>query len=216
MLLSAVTALPDLAPDEALAASASRLQEAEEDRAEALWLIARWHQLASGGNATPFVEALSALAADAGNSTPLARSLILDIEARTQLASGDTVGAMSTWEVATSRHSVDKLMFGLTASLWQIRLEAADIAASVRQPETTLRIAGSFDRMAAVVDQVAWPAILRIKAEAALSANNEALARRTYTELIQLLEDANGAGIQLRAEAESALARLTGTQSGGT
>ncbi len=213
LLLSAVTTLPNLATDAGLAAAASRLEEVEEDRAEATWLLVRWHMMHSTGDATPFVEALNELAADAGSSTPLARSLMLDIGARGHLASGDTVRALSTWETAASRHSVDKLMFGLSASLWYMRLDIADVAAIVGQPETALRIADSFDRMAAVVDQVAWPAILRIKAEAAVTTGDELLARRTYQELIELLEDANGAGIVLREQAENALARLAATQS---
>jgi hypothetical protein len=104
-------------------------------------------------------------------------------------------------------------MFGLTASLWTLRLERAEVAYVFGQPETALNVAGSFDGMAAVVDQVAWPEILRIKAEAALATNDIGLARRTYTELVELLEAANGAGLSMREQAESALANMARGQS---
>jgi hypothetical protein len=103
-------------------------------------------------------------------------------------------------------------MFGLTASLWHIRMDRAAAALESGQPEVTLRIADEFDRMAAIVDQVAWPDMLRLKAEAARITDNLGLTRRTYQELAELLEDANGPGVSLRAQAESALADLSGSQ----
>ena len=136
----------------------------------------------------------------------------MDLQARRQLASGDTLQALSTWEAATSRHSVDQLMFGLTASLWQLRLDWAEIARIAGQPATALSVAGSFDRMAGVIDQVAWPEILRVKAAAALSANNMVLARTTYEQLAELLENANGGGIYLKDQAENQIANLGGLQ----
>jgi tetratricopeptide (TPR) repeat protein len=212
LVLSAVTPIPDLAGTEATSMAVTRLESADEDRAEALWLVARWHLNENYDSARPFVDAIGAMAADATNSTPLARSLAADLEARRYIAEGDTTRALSTWELATSRFSVDQLMFGLTASLWHIRMDRAAAALESGQPEVTLRIADEFDRMAAIVDQVAWPDMLRLKAEAARITDNLGLTRRTYQELAELLEDANGPGVSLRAQAESALADLSGSQ----
>jgi hypothetical protein len=86
------------------------------------------------------------------------------------------------------------------------------VALESGQPEATLRIADEFDRMTAIADQVAWPDMLRLKAEAARTTDDLGLTRRTYQELAELLEDANGRGVSLRARAESALADLSGRQ----
>jgi serine/threonine protein kinase/tetratricopeptide (TPR) repeat protein len=210
IILSAVTPLPNLGDDAARTAAVTRLENAEEDRPEALWLVARWHLQNDHNAARPFVGALAEMAADTAGSTPLTRSLSMDIQARQHLAEGDTVRALSSWELATNRLSVDQLMFGLTASLWHLRLDRALVAVASGQPESALRIAGAFDRMAAVVDQVAWPEIMRLKAEAARTTNDFGLARRTYQELVELLEEANGVGLALREHAQRMLAELNG------
>ena len=88
--------------------------------------------------------------------------------------------------------------------------KASGIALSAGQPHTALGVAATFDQMAAFIDQVAWPEILSIRAAAAVAANDLALARQTYQELIELLEEANGQGIALRENAETALAELEG------
>jgi tetratricopeptide (TPR) repeat protein len=210
IVLSAITPLPNLAGEATQRAAVTRLQDAEEDTAEALWLVARWYLTQSADDATPFIEALSVIAADEDRSTPLARSLSMDIEAQRHLARGDTVRALATWEQATERHSVDQLMFGLTASLWQLRLDRAETAFRAGQPEIVRRIASTFDQMAGLVDQVAWPEMLRFRAEAALATNDIGLARSTYEELIRVLEEANGDGVALRETAERMLAELGG------
>jgi tetratricopeptide (TPR) repeat protein len=211
-LLTAVTAVPDLGDEAAQSAAASRLRNVEDDRGEALWLLARWHL--ARGDESAYGRALAQLASDTVVSTPLARSLAADIDAHRRLAAGDTASALAIWEEATQRHSVDQLMFGLTASLWPLQLDRAAVAQLAGQPEPVLRIAGGFDQMAGVIDQVAWPEILRMKAEAALAAGNLGLARRTYEELAGILEEANGTGTAMKEEAERALAELGGITGG--
>jgi len=212
LVLSGVAPLPDLGENAAIAAAARRLEDADEDRAEALWLAARWYLQNDARSALSPIEALEQLAGDSIGSTPLTRSLAMDIEAHRHLSAGDTIRAFATWSNATNRHSVDQLMFGLTASMWMLRLERAAVAIASGEPDKTLQIAGTFDRMSALVDQVAWPEILRLKAQAAVDGDVVGLARRTYRELFELLEDANGAGVQLRDQAELALAELGGRQ----
>jgi tetratricopeptide (TPR) repeat protein len=210
IVLSAITPLPDLAGETVQRAAVTRLQNAEEDVAESLWLVARWHLEYGSDNAVQYVEALAELAADADRTTPLARSLSMDIEAQNHLANGDSILALEKLTEAAERHSVDQLMFGLTASLWHLRLRRAGIAAQSGQQETVLGIAATFDQMAAVIDQVAWPEILRIKAEAARASNDMLLARTTYEELLGVLEEANGEGVLLRESAERAMEELGG------
>lgn len=114
-----------------------------------LWLLARL-----GSDRSRHGTALQRLAAD---STPLALSLALDLEARAALAHGDTAAALSRWDAATRRYEVLSAPFGLVASLWPIRLDLARVAAAARDTARAVRACATFDALIGYIDQVAQP-----------------------------------------------------------
>jgi serine/threonine protein kinase/tetratricopeptide (TPR) repeat protein len=86
--------------------------------------------------------------------SPLAASLLLDLDARQALARGDTAAALDRWNRATRRYAVLSVPFGLAASLWPIRLEQVRIAAL---PQAC----ASFSTLMGYVDQVVLPEVER-------------------------------------------------------
>ena len=208
IVLSAILEpVPDLGAEPEQAASVRRLRDAEHGRSEARWLAARWYQRRDLNRADELTQTLRELAADSNTTSPLARSLRDDLEAMRSLAAGDTAQAWTLWEEATQHYSVEQVAFGLVASLWPLRVAMAAVALD-GTPEQTLEMATSFDQMAGFADQVAWPEILRLRAEATYAAGDLVSARRAYTELLDLLKHANGEGITLRERTAQALAQL--------
>jgi tetratricopeptide (TPR) repeat protein len=205
VVLSAVTPIHTLGSPTEVAESARRLLATQED-AESRWLAARWHLLRNNPtDARVATQSLERIANDSNRSTPLARSLAQDLEAVQYLALGDTTAADSLWREATRVYSVDDLMFGLTASLWPLRLQQAAAAAAREDTAAVLRTAATFQQMAGFVDQVGWPTILPL--EAAL---DPLRARNIYIRLERLLSLADGEGEQLLEQVQRNLARLGG------
>jgi tetratricopeptide (TPR) repeat protein len=207
MVLSAITPLPELGSESELNEAVRRLETGSANDAEATWLLARWHMEQGSPMAGRAILNLERIAGDPDLTSPQARSLMQDVEAVQNLASGDTTKALGLWDEATQYYSVDDFKFGLTASLWPLRLRRTEILVQQGRYETALDVIGTFERMFGFVDQVAWPTILNLKAEAALATGDparvpEALA--AYRRLERLLEDANGArGRALLQEATS-------------
>jgi len=204
VVLSAVTPIHTLGSPTEVAESARRLLATQED-AESRWLAARWYLSNSTADARPATQSLEQIANDPNRSTPLARSLAKDLEAVRYLALGDTTAADSLWREATRFYSVDDLMFGLTASLWPLRLQQAATAAARGDTAAVLRTAATFQQMAGFVDQVGWPTILPL--EAAL---DPLRARDIYIRLERLLSLADGEGEQLLEQVQRNLAGLGG------
>ncbi len=204
ILLSAITPLHDLGDESRQIPAARRLESLAREDAEAAWLLARWYLDRSGSDAQRAIAWLSRLADDSLNPSPHARSLRTDIDAFQALAT-DTATALQLWEEATRYYSID-FIYGLTASLWPLRLRWAQVAAAYGQPETALDIIRTtFEQTAGVVDQVVWPMVLDLKDEIARASGDPAMAaeaRQAIDRLVDLLEDANGPeGEAMRAAA---------------
>ncbi len=208
IILTAITPVHDHADQAAQRRAVGRLEETADREPETQWLLARWYLQEGAPAATRAIGALRALARDSQTTSPHARSLESDIEAVQRLAAGDTAAALSLWDQATQRYSVELVPFGLTASLWSLRLMRADVSLKAGAPERTLEVAETFDEMAGFVDQVAWPHILALRGEAAQRVRQPALARTAYGDILALLEDANGAGVVLRENIRRRLAEL--------
>ncbi|PYP74653.1 MAG: hypothetical protein DMD41_01130 [Gemmatimonadetes bacterium] len=102
---------------------------------------------------------LRALAAD---GAPLAVSLAGDLEARHQLAEGDTARALGLWREATRRYAVLSVPSGLVASLWPLRLERVRLSMAQRDSTAAEAACGTFDGLMGYVDQVAQPEVGRL------------------------------------------------------
>ncbi len=114
-----------------------------------LWLLG-----ISADNANPQITALERLAR---SGSPLPRSLVLDLQARGLLASGDTAAALAKWDEATQRYAVLAAPFGLVASLWPLRRHLARLAMQRSDTARVIRACGSFDAMVGFVDQIVQP-----------------------------------------------------------
>ena len=155
------------------------------------------------------ITALRQLANDAMRTSPHARSFVEDLEAQQLLLAGDSAGALQKWGEATGRYSVDKLIFGLTESLWSIRLDRAKVAASFGDHPTAREILATFDNMAGFVDQVAWPAMLRTRVLAEAAAGNLPAAQEAFDQLMDVvLKEPDGRGVSLRDELVAELSPL--------
>jgi len=210
MVLSSTTALPDLASEATVEAAARRLGVARDDSIVDLWLAARWFAGRDADLAADLTQQLRQYLHAQPDPLPMHQSLVDDLEARERLAAGDTAGALATWRRATQRFSIEQVPFALAASLWPLRLSRTRLAAAGGRHREALDASESFVRIAAFVDQAAWPQVLRIRADAALALGDTALARNTYADLVELLIHADGGGVAVRERAAKELERLRG------
>jgi len=187
--------LPLGTPDQR-AEAARRL--AERDDPTSLWLAARWYAGRDSEAARRATDRLAARAGPDAVTSPLAQSLLLDLQARTALGTGDTVAALTRWREATSRYQVSQVPLAPVASLWPLELAQARIALARRDVDVVLRIERRFRYSAGFADQVAWPAVWHLAAAAHL-ANGDPLGAREIAHLLEpVFRDANGDGIAVR------------------
>jgi len=132
-------------------AAAGRLDARTDEKGERA-LATHW-LLAGMGRGAARNRAALELAARA-DSSPLAASLLLDLDARQALAGGDSAGALDRWGRATQRYAVLSVPFGIAASLWPVRLEQVRVAALPRA-------CAGFSTLMGYVDQVALPEVER-------------------------------------------------------
>jgi tetratricopeptide (TPR) repeat protein len=215
IVLSHVTPIPDLAAQPAAAAAAGRLAGAGEEAVVEQWLAARWFREHDAELAADLMQHLRQSLAGRSETPPVYQSLLDDLAAQERLAAGDTAGALATWRRATERYSIEQVPFALVASLWPLRLARVRYAAASGRYREALDASDSFVRIAAFVDQAAWPQILHLRADAALELGDTALAINTYADLVQILARPDGAGIAVRERAARALERLRGEARGG-
>jgi TolB-like protein len=203
ILLSEITPLPSLGDSAEQIAAARNLGNAAND-AEAHWLTARWQLMRDAPAADRSIRELRRIASDQDLTSPLARSLAQDIDAVTNLVDGNAAAADSLWDIATDYYSVDEVVFGLAASLWPLRLQRAELLLQQDNYGAVLEIGKSFARMAGFVDQVAWPKMLELEFDAGIAAGDPASVQDAVAiidKLMNLLDDANGSGVELRDEA---------------
>ena len=208
IVLTAITPLPDLAPQSAQLASVRRLLSEEQGVAEAQWLAARWYLEEDPSDASLAVSRLRQIAADPSTNSPLASSLLLDIEANRSVARGDTLAADSLWHRATRYYAVDDLIYGLTASLWPLRLSHAQVTTAMGAHAAAVDIAETFTRLAGFTQQAAWPIVLPLLAESYAATGNPLRTRDIYTRFDELLEEADGDGIVWMEEVRTRLGQL--------
>ncbi len=209
LVLAATTALPDLASDVSVDAAARRLATAREDSVVDQWLAARWFSGRDAELAADLTQHLREYLHAEEDPLPMHQSLADDLEARERLAAADTAGALATWRRATQRFSIEQVPFALVASLWPLRLSRIRLAAAGGRPREALDASASFLRIAAFVDQSAWPEVLHVRGDAALAVGDTALARNAYADLVQLLVNADGGGVATRERAGRELEKLT-------
>src|SRR5574341_85916 len=183
LVLAATTALPDLASETSVDAAARRLATAQEDSVVDQWLAARWFSGRDAELAADLTQHLREYLHAEPDPLPIHQSLVDDLEAHERLVLDDTAGALATWRQATQRFSIEQVPFALAASLWPLRLTRARLAAASGRPREALDASESFVRIAGFVDQAAWPEVLHIRADAALTLGDTALARNTYADL---------------------------------
>jgi hypothetical protein len=213
LVLSGITPLPDLGDDSAQAAAVRRLRAATRgDPLVSRWLVARWYGRRDADQAALAESDLRRLVRPAGQASPIELSLQDDVAAWKRLAAGDTAGALATWARATQRFSIEQVPFSLTASLWPLRLARARVAAQFGRSRESLDASATFLRITAFADQAAWPEVLQLRGDAALSSGDTVLAMNTYQDLAQLLATADGAGIEIRDRALRILGDLSARQ----
>lgn len=180
------------------------------DRAvESLWLAARWYRAQPDDPVYQrVVSRLNAAAEALSGSSATAAALQGDLDALALLDSGDSVGALTRWESATSSYDVERLTFGLVASLWPLRLERAKLAAELGQHETVIGVTESFVRMAGFIDQVAWSEAIVLRARAQAAVGRYDAAVNTYRALLRVLATADGPGALRREAIQRELMRL--------
>ena len=134
-------------------------------------------------------QALGALADGETSPNPLAHSLLQDLDGVQRLATGDTAGALQVWRDACQRYSIEQVMFGLTASLWPIRLERARVAAAAGDPNEVLGATVGFEHMVGLVDQLAWSEVWPLRIRALRATGDELGARQLEERLTATLID---------------------------
>jgi len=179
------------------AAAAARLAAMPNDP-EALWLAARWYSERDVALAARAERELDALAGGATSPNPLAQSLLQELDGMQRLSTGDTAGALQVWRDACQRYSIEQVMFGLTASLWPIRLERARVAAAAGDPNEVLSATMGFEHMVGIVDQLAWSEVWPLRVRALRATGDELGARQLEERLTSTLIDATGPYAQLR------------------
>jgi hypothetical protein len=204
LVLAALTPLPELGDDSAQASAVRRLRTTRDDPLVARWLVARWYARRGAEEAADAARDLRRLVRPLGQASPLELSLLDDLAAWDRLAAGDTAGALATWRRATQRFSIEQVPFALVASLWPLRMARVRTAMTAGRAREALEASATFLRVAAFVDQVAWPEVLPLRAEAALAAGDTVMALNTYQDLIGLLTSADGGGVEIRDRATRA------------
>jgi hypothetical protein len=149
LLLGQATGLPPLGDWAAARKRLATRATADGDTSATLaWLLART------GPDTRGYRVLARLAAQDG--APLPTSLLLDLDARRALASGDTAAALADWDRATRRYAVLSVPYGLVASLWPLRRDLARFAAAKNDTLRAVRACRTFDALLGYVDEVVW------------------------------------------------------------
>jgi hypothetical protein len=115
-----------------------------------MWLLG-----ATAGDPARYMRILQDQAARDGS--PLASSLVRDLEARRLLARGDTTRALDNWDEATRRYSVLAAPVGLVASLWPMRRDLIRHAMLKADTARVIRACRSFDAIVGFVDQIVQP-----------------------------------------------------------
>ncbi len=207
LVLSGVTALPELGGNVAMEGAAARLAAAADTSVVDHWLAARWFRTRDADRAADIHQRLRRLAQESQDFPPVFHSLIDDLDALNLLAH-DTAGALETWRRATERFSVDQVPFELVASLWPLRMARARVALTASRYTEALEATAGFVRIASFTDQVAWPYVLPLRAEAAMALGDTALATNTYRELLQIIVEPDGAGVETKQRVTRALERL--------
>jgi len=207
LVLPALTTGDTVRPPTELDAAATRLA-AHSDDPTSLWLAARWLATRQPATYRAAMDQLEALVAPTLDTVPLARGLLLDLQAHAALAQGDTLGALERWRAATQRYGLGDVMFGLVGSFWPLRLEQARVASAMGQYPDVHATARHFRYMAGFVDQLAWHVIWPLDAAAYLAAGDPLGAREIANLLEPVLRDANGNGIAVR----DSLQALAGTR----
>jgi tetratricopeptide (TPR) repeat protein len=186
-VLSWVTPIAHLADSTAAAAAVARLRTTSEDPMSARWLTARWARRYARPQIAAADRALADAVAQPGTDSVLARALLLDLQALDQLAGGDTTTALGTWQDATSRYSLTKVIFGLIESLWPIHVEHVLATAAAGANADALQAAQHFNRMAGFFDQSVWETVSWTAARAHLAAGDTATARTAVAQLARIL-----------------------------
>jgi serine/threonine-protein kinase len=203
IFLAAVTGIAQFTevPDRAMA---ERLLATQDDDGTNAWLVARWAR-----DSDPQLAQSARGRLDSLRATPLVRSLRDDLDALARLEVGDTLAALDAWRLGLSRYSIERVVFGLAASLWPLRLEAARTAAAHGDQVSVLGATEAFEQMAGFVDQVAWPEILPLRVRALAAAGHRGPARELSDLLLNLLGDANGRYVALRDSLREARPQTT-------
>lgn len=196
ILLTAVTAVAQLGDEGRQAEAARRLLDRTED-GEALWLAARWYGRRSPARYATARSRLEALATRP-TADPLFQSLSGDLRAGEALARGDTATAVRLWKDAQRRYSVGRFVFGLTASLWPLRLEVARVSAVGSAPRELVAATDPFMQMAGFQDQIAWTEVLPLREHALRQLGAGTKADSVRALLIEIVRFANGARKSLR------------------
>jgi lipoprotein NlpI len=173
-------------------AAASRLAKAADDPT-AQWLAARWLSRDPAAVARGRHE-LRRLADAGEGSAILARSLLLDLDARGSLAKGDTAAAMDLWARATQRYQIEEVPFGLVASLWPLEVDRARIAAARGDHDVAARIAVRFGHRVGFMDQVARLDVLPLGIVSLKASNDGLTALQLADQLVRAWSEADGAG----------------------
>jgi serine/threonine protein kinase len=151
LILAAAAGVPALGDGAAARQRAAKRTDADSS-ATLMWLLG-----ATADNPARYMRMLEGLAAR--DSSPLASSLLRDLEARRRLAGGDTTGALEKWEEATRRYSVLSAPFGLVSSLWPLRRDLVRYGLQVGDTARVIRACRSFDALVGFVDQIVKPAM---------------------------------------------------------
>jgi hypothetical protein len=196
VVLTAIVDTPALLGTSATADAARRLEQAQDEPFVSAWLAARWARRA--GQAGLGDDRLRQLSPQPSNRTPVEQSLLDDLAALDQLAVGDTAAALATWRIATSRYSIEDVVFGLVNSLWPLRLDQVRVAFAAGRLQDALAVAKTFDRMAGFVDQACWMTVLTVKSEIALALGDQNIAVNAYDDMYRIAGFAGGAGAATR------------------
>lgn len=210
VVLTAITRTAGLANDDEVSAAARRLIEV--DDGEAQWLAARWFHTREP---SAFADARSRLRRLSGEARPAVsrnRSLLEDLDAVERLAAGDTAAALRAWSSATSRYSVEEVVFGLTGSLWPIRLQLARLATARGDHPGVIAATGSFEQMAGFFDQVAWSEALPLRIAALRATGASAETEAVSMALIEVMRFANGRRAAFRDSLEAARTAVAATR----
>ena len=185
MVITAAVDAPALLDVTATRSAARRLERSEDEPFVSAWLAARWARRANNQGLGD--DRLAELLRAGEGRTPIEQSLLDDLAALDQLAAGDTARALATWSAATTRYSIEDVIFGLANSLWPLRLEQARVALAAGRLEDGLRAARTFERMGGFVDQVAWLPVLSVSAQIGLAMGDTNLTENAYSDMLRVV-----------------------------